>query len=277
MHVPRLPLPFLFVKVITDALKIATFNANSIRSRMDVILAWLEEHEPDVLCIQETKVQDSEFPADPIRDAGYDVIFKGQKSYNGVATLSRNVVEHSRTGFDDDGPADEPRLLEVRIDGVTLLNTYVPQGREIDHEMYPYKVEWFHRLRHYFDQRFKIDESVIWLGDMNVAHDPIDVHNPEKRAKHVCYHEDARAAFAHCRDWGFVDVFRKHHPEAGHYTYYDYRGKKNLEKGLGWRIDYILTNPALAEACTDCYIDMEPRRKPKPSDHTFMVAEFEMT
>ena len=256
-------------------MKVATFNANSIRSRMEILLPWMSEHQPDVLCIQETKVQDSEFPVDPIHEVGYNVVFKGQKAYNGVAILSREQAQDVRFGFDDDGPTDEPRLVQATINDVTFVNTYVPQGREIDHEMYQYKLDWFRRLRAYFDAKFKKEDPVVWLGDMNVAHDPIDVHNPERRKKHVCYHEDARVAFAHCRDWGFVDVFRKHRPEGGHYTFYDYRGRDNVKKGLGWRIDYILTNPSLAEACIDCYIDVEPRLKPKPSDHTFMVAEFD--
>ncbi len=257
-------------------MKIATFNANSIRSRMDILVEWLRDHQPDVVAVQETKVQDCEFPEDPIRAAGYHVSYRGQKSYNGVAILSREPAEDVRAGFEDEGPADESRFLQATIGGVTIVNTYVPQGREIDHEMYQYKLDWFKRLRAYFDTRFKATDRVVWLGDMNVAHESIDVHNPEKRAKHVCYHQDARDAFAQCRDWGFVDVFRKHHPEAGHYTFYDYRGRNNVKDGLGWRIDYILTSPGLAECCRDCRIDVEPRLKPKPSDHTFMIAEFDL-
>lgn len=258
-------------------MRIATFNVNSIRSRMEIVLGWLDTHRPDVLCLQETKVQDVEFPVEPFQGAGYQVTFKGQKAYNGVAVLSREPVTEVRYGFNDDGPADESRLIEVTVGGVRVVNTYVPQGREIDHEMYQYKLEWFRRLRRHFDERYKRDDPLVWLGDMNVAHEPIDVHNPEKRARHVCYHQDARDMFAHCREWGFVDVFRQHHPEAGHYTFYDYRGKDNVKNGLGWRIDYILTNPALARRCTDCYIDVAPRLKPKPSDHTCMIAEFDLS
>lgn len=110
---------------------------------------------------------------------------------------------------------------------------------------------------------------------MNVAHDPIDVHNPGQRARHVCYHEDARRAFAECRAWGFEDVFRRFHPEAGHYTFYDYRDPQAMEKGHGWRIDYILATPPLARRAKDAWIDIEPRKEARPSDHTFLVAEFE--
>ena len=257
------------------AMKIATFNANSIRSRLDILLAWLDQQEPDILCVQETKVQDAEFPAEAIQEAGYHVVFRGQKSYNGVAVLSREEPTAVRAGFDDDGPEDASRLLAVDFGPLTVVNTYVPQGREITHEMYAYKQQWFHRLRAYFEKHYKPDKALVWLGDLNVAHEPIDVHNPEARKNHVCYHEDARKAFAHCREWGFEDVFRKHHPEAGHYTFFDYRTVDAARRGMGWRIDYILTTPTLAARCTDAFIDIEPRLAPKPSDHTFLVAEFD--
>jgi len=255
---------------------VATFNCNSIRSRMDTILAWLAEKKPDVLCLQETKVQDHEFPAQPIRDAGYHVTFKGQKSYNGVAILSRKEPQDVRFGLDDGGQADEPRLVSAVIDGVTIVNTYVPQGREIDHEMFQYKLAWFKRLRGQFDRKFKTSDLLIWTGDLNVAAEAIDVHNAAERENHVCYHIDARKAFADCRAWGFVDVFRKYHPEPGQYTFFDYRTVFAAKRGLGWRIDYILASPALAEKSKDSWIDVEPRLKPKASDHTFLAAEFQV-
>ena len=255
---------------------VATFNCNSIRSRMETILAWLAEKQPDVLCLQETKVQDHEFPAQPIRDAGYHVAFKGQKSYNGVAILSRKEPRDVHFGLDDGGQADEPRLVSAVIDGVTIVNTYVPQGRDIDHEMFQYKLAWFKRLRGQFDRKFKMSDLVIWTGDLNVAAEPIDVHNPEDQEHHVCYHADVRKAFADCCAWGFVDVFRKHHPEPGHYTFFDYRTLSAVKRGMGWRIDYILASPALAEKSVDSWIDVEPRLKPKASDHTFLAAEFQV-
>jgi exodeoxyribonuclease-3 len=255
-------------------LKIATFNANSIRARLGIVEAWLEKESPDVLCIQETKAQDQDFPLEPLQACGYHVTFRGQKGYNGVATLTREEPEDITPGFSDDGPSDETRLLTLKVGGVSIVNTYVPQGRAIDHEMYAYKISWFRRLRAYFDARYGCEDNLVWLGDMNVAHDPIDVHNPKERTQHVCYHEDARAAFVDCRAWGFVDVFRKHHPEPGHYTFFDYRTADVVKRGMGWRIDYILTNPGMADRCTDAYIDIEPRLADKPSDHTFLVAEF---
>jgi len=254
-------------------MRVATFNVNSVRSRIDHILSWLGAHQPDLLALQETKVTDDLFPVAPFEEAGYHVYFRGQKSYNGVALLSRRPALRAHYGFDDE-PVDASRLQWVEFKGLHIVNTYVPQGRHIDHPLFAYKVKWFHRLRAWFEHRFTKRSPVLWLGDMNVAHDPIDVHNPEEREKHVCYHADARAAFAHCRDWGFTDTFRLHHPEAGHYTFYDYRNPTNVKDGKGWRIDYILASAPLARTCVRSHIDITPRLKAKPSDHTVLVAEF---
>ena len=257
-------------------MKIATFNANSIRSRMDIILSWLHTHRPDALCIQETKVQDFEFPHQPIEDAGYHVAYRGEKSYNGVAILTSKKADEVRFGLDDGGPADETRLAHVRIGPVHIVNTYVPQGREIDHAMYAYKLQWFKRLRAYFDRHFKKDDLLLWTGDLNVAAEPMDVHNPEERENHVCYHQAVREAFADCRSWGFVDVYRKHHPEPGQYTFFDYRTINAVKRGLGWRIDYLFATPPLAEKSRDAFIDLDPRLGAKPSDHTFLAANFDV-
>lgn len=254
-------------------MKIATFNVNSVRTREGIIRQWLDEHQPDILAIQETKVTDDLFPAASFQEAGYHAYFRGQKSYNGVALLSRRPALEVGYGFDDE-PADASRLQWARFKGLHVVNTYVPQGRDIEHPMYAYKIQWFQRLRAWFERRFTKRSPLIWLGDMNVAHDPIDVHNPEERTKHVCYHHDARAAFAQCRDWGFIDTFRLHHPEPGHYTFYDYRNPRNVKDGKGWRIDYILASPPMARRCKNAYIDVAPRLKPRPSDHVILVAEF---
>ena len=255
-------------------MKIATYNINSIRSRLESLTAWLAAHQPDILCLQETKVQDSEFPLEAVAATGYHVAFKGMKAYNGVAILSRAKPDQVWTGLDDGGPAYEPRLIRARFGDLHIVNTYVPQGRDIEHEMFQYKVEWLKRLRAYFDRHFTPKDNVLWLGDLNVAIQPIDVYNPEQRAKHVCYHADVRTGLAHCLAWGFGDVFRKFHPEGGHYTFFDYRTIDSLGKGQGWRIDYILASPPMLARARACTIDLEPRRQPKASDHTYMVAQF---
>lgn len=255
--------------------RIATFNVNSIRSRLDPVLTWLHTHQPDVMAVQETKVTDDLFPVDAFEAIGYTPVFRGQKSYNGVALLCRTPPNRVTCGFSDAGPTDETRLICAEFPDWTLVNTYVPQGRAVDHPMYKYKIEWFARLRKWFNTHFSKEDPLLWVGDMNVAHAPIDVHNPEQRAQHVCYHKDARAAFKNCRKWGFIDTFRLHHPEAGHYTFFDYRNHRNLDEGKGWRIDYILATAPLAQRCVNAYIDLAPRRAPRPSDHTVLVAEFD--
>ncbi|MFO7870680.1 MAG: exodeoxyribonuclease III [Kiritimatiellia bacterium] len=257
-------------------MKIATFNVNSIRSRMEAVLDWLGENSPDLLCIQETKVQDHEFPALPFRQAGYYVVFKGGKSYSGVALLSKYRPERVSFGLDDGKDADESRLLYAKAGPVHVVNTYVPQGRAVDHPMYRYKLQWFKRLRAYFQRRLSPRARVVWVGDLNVAPDPIDIHNPEKQENHVCYHKSVRKAFKRVMEWGFVDVFRKHHPEAGQYTYFDYRTRDAVKRGMGWRVDHVLATRSLARRSKDSFIDLKPRLQKHASDHTVLAAEFDI-
>ena len=256
-------------------MKVATFNANSIRSRLPIILDWLDRQAPDVLGIQETKVTDDLFPAEPLRERGYHVIFRGEKSYNGVALLARAEPRDVAFGLDDGGPADETRLVRATIDGVCVVNTYVPQGREIDHVMYQYKQAWLRRLRAYFDSHASPQDDVVWIGDLNVAPTPLDVHNPQDQANHVCFHDDVRNVFAETVAWGFEDVVRKHHPEPGFFSFFDYRTANAAKRKMGWRIDHILATPPLAKTCTAADIDLAPRLLEKPSDHTFVIAEFD--
>jgi len=257
-------------------LKIATFNANSVRSRLELLMNWLQRESPDVLCIQETKVQDSEFPADAFANAGYHIVFRGQKAYSGVAIASKDEPSNVFSGFDDGDEPDGVRLIGATIRGIPIVNTYVPQGRSVDSPHFQYKLGWFARLRNLFDRHYAPDEPLIWLGDFNVAPDPIDVHDPKRLAKHVDFHPDAREALQEVKDWGFVDVFRMHCPEPGHYSYWDYRARTSLDRNLGWRIDHIWATKSLADRSTRAWIDVEARRAERPSDHTFVVAEFEL-
>lgn len=256
-------------------LKAATYNANSIRARLKLLLDWLAREKPDVLCIQETKVQDVDFPQKPIRDAGYHVAFAGQKAHAGVAILSQKELCEVDAGFDDGGEPDAPRLIRGMIGNVTVVNTYVPQGRSPDSEHFAYKLAWFERLRAFFARHYTPDDPLLWMGDFNVATEPIDVYDPDRLEGHVDYHPEARAALEHVRAWGFVDVFRLHHPgETGQYTYYDYRARNPIERGIGWRVDHIWATEGLARQSTAAWIDVDARRAERPSDHTFLVAEF---
>lgn len=256
-------------------MKIATFNANSIRSRMPIILQWLEDHQPDVLGIQETKVQDSEFPKASFEAAGYRVVFRGEKSYNGVALICKNEPQDVRFGFGDGGPADETRMVRAVVDGIAVVNTYVPQGRAIDNIMYQYKLNWYSRLRKLFESEYSPSQAIAWIGDINIAVEPIDVSSPETRGSDPCYHIDARNAFLETCRFGFEDVFRKHHSEERLYSFFDYRVPNAVQRNIGWRIDYILATAPLAAKSIHCTIDLAPRLKEKPSDHTFMRAEFD--
>ncbi|MEP6888507.1 MAG: exodeoxyribonuclease III [Nitrospirales bacterium] len=256
-------------------MKIATFNVNSIRIRLPIVLQWLEQHQPDVLCLQETKVQDEQFPALAFASTGYHVAYRGTKSYNGVAVLSRTEPESVYYGFDDAAPEpDDVRLMRVVIDGIPIINTYVPNGFKIDSPKYTYKLGWYTRLRLYFEKHLSPDRPAVWCGDMNVAPEPIDVHSPEKHLKHVCFHEDARRAYKETLAWGFEDVFRKLYPDKQQFTFWDYLRPSSLEKNKGWRIDHILATAPMANTCRQVDVDIEPRRATSPSDHTFLWAEF---
>jgi len=256
--------------------KIATFNVNSIRVRLDAVSGWLERHRPDVLCLQETKVQDAEFPAAALAPTGYHVAFRGMKGYNGVAVLTKTPPESVSFGFDDGGEPDEARLARVVVRGIPIINTYIPQGYQLDSPKYAYKLEWFKRLRTYFERHLSPDRPAIWIGDMNVAPEPIDVHSPEKHLTHVCFHENARRVYKETVAWGFVDVFRALYPDRQQFTFWDYLRPDNIEKNKGWRIDHIMATPPLARRCAQADVDLAPRRAPRASDHTVVWAEFDV-
>lgn len=255
-------------------MKISTYNVNSLRKRLPIVLDWLERYQPDVLCLQETKVQDSEFPLLAFASTGYEITYRGMKSYNGVAVLSKKKPEVVYAGLDDGEEPDEARLLHVVIDGLPIINTYVPQGYEIDSPKYAYKLRWYDRLRRHFEKHLSPDKPAVWCGDMNVAPRPIDVHSPEKHLKHVCYHEEARKAYERTLAWGWQDVFVRLHPDRQQYTFWDYRAPGSLDSNKGWRIDHILATAPQAKKCLKVEVDIEPRRAKDPSDHTFLWAEF---
>ncbi|MHC4290629.1 MAG: exodeoxyribonuclease III [Planctomycetota bacterium] len=253
-------------------MKIATFNANSIRSRLNVLIKWLDLHQPDILAVQETKVQDPDFPISDLAAAGYEIVFRGQKKYNGVAILSKEKPGDIVSALPQD-TMDQARFLKAKIGNIILINTYVPQGMAVDSEKFQYKLNWFRWLREYLEQHHTPDEPILWVGDLNVAREDIDVHSPEKLWGHVCFCELVQKALSDVMDWGFIDVFRQMHPEPEHYTFWDYRVPNGFKRNVGWRLDYIMMTLKLTDKCIDCWIDREPRGWEKPSDHTFLVAE----
>jgi len=257
-------------------MKIATFNVNGIRARVPVITAFLQKQKPDVLCMQETKVVDEQFPRADFEELGYEVVFRGEKSYNGVAIASRLPMEKIEAGFSDGEPRDETRLLKCEIAGIVIINTYVPQGRDVTSDYFRYKLDWFTRLREFIEHRWNPRKRILWVGDMNVAPEPRDVYDPVGLRNHPDFHEDARAALARAMQFGFVDLLRLHNDDDGQYTYYDYRNPKALEHNSGWRVDLMLATRPLAASCTACWIDLQPRLMDKPSDHTPVIAEFNL-
>jgi exodeoxyribonuclease III len=255
-------------------MKIASFNTNGIRARLPILQGWLEKEAPDVLCIQETKVQDDDFPREAFEDLSYHCTFWGQKAFNGVAILSKRPPEKVWFGLHDKD-REEARMITAYIDDIPVVNTYVPQGTAPDSERFQYKIQWFEHLHEYFSNHFRPNEPLVWAGDFNVAPEPMDVYDPEGLLGSIGYHSQEHKALAAVKSWGFVDVFRRHNPEQRAYTFWDYRIPHALGRGLGWRVDHIWATECLAEKSTRAWVDVGPRQMEKPSDHTFILAEFE--
>ncbi len=256
-------------------MKIASFNVNSIRARLPIVIDWLTKESPDVLCVQELKCQDQDFPQDAFQEINYNVAYKGEKSYNGVALFSKLPIKDVRIGFDKKETYG-PRLITATIYDIPIINTYVPQGFDPDSEKFIEKLEWLKRLHAFLKKNYDPGKPLLWVGDFNVAPEPIDVYDPEKLSGHAGYHPDEHAALRHLMDWGFVDVFRKHQPGPGLYTFWDYRIRNSVKRNLGWRIDHIWATKSLAKKSVDSWIDLGPRLQKKPSDHTPVVAKFEL-
>lgn len=258
----------------SDRLTIATYNVNSVRQRLESLIEWMAFNDPDIVCLQETKVQDADFPADDLIDAGYHVVFKGMKSYNGVAIVSKEEPSDVSWGFDDGGEPDEARLIRARYGDVAVLNTYVPQGRDMESEHYTYKLEWFRRIRALMDRHYSPDEPLLWTGDLNVAPEDMDVYAPDTLRGSVCFNPELTSTLRETMSWGLTDVFRKHRPDPGEFSFWDYRIRGALDLNRGWRIDHLLATAPLADRSIDAYVDREPRDGLKPSDHTLVVGVF---
>jgi exodeoxyribonuclease-3 len=255
-------------------LKIATFNANSIRMRMPIILDWLKKEQPDVLAVQETKVQDHEFPREPIEAAGWNVVFHGQKSYNGVAFISKKPFGEVVKRLYPKDAEEQARFLMGEYEGVLLINTYVPQGFDIESEKYQYKLKYYSDLKKFFQKNVPNDRPAIWMGDLNVAPTEIDLNNPKGNKDHPCFHIDARQALEETMKGKWTDLFREKEKGPGHYTFWDMRFPGAFPKNLGWRIDFLMGTPPMVGRLQKIWIDTKPRGLEKPSDHTFLVAEF---
>ena len=256
-------------------IKIATWNVNSIRARKERMLAWLDDRQPDVACLQETKVTDDAFPEQVIRDLGYEVVFHGQGGYNGVAILSRLPLEHPARGLDDGDDDAQARLVAATVKGVRVISVYVPNGRAPGTDKYDYKLAWLSRLRRYLEARFDPDDPVVVAGDFNVAPDDRDVYDPAKWEGKILCSEPERRGLSDVSDWGLVDSFRLHQEGGGYYSWWDYR-MLSFPKNRGLRIDHVYVTRPLARACTGAYIDREARKGKGPSDHAPVFAELDL-
>ncbi len=257
-----------------DAVKLVTWNVNSIRQRLERLVALLGRHAPDVVCLQETKVVDADFPVETLRAAGYASVFAGQKSYNGVAILSKLPATEVACGFRDGGDDTQFRLLAATIADVRVICAYVPNGQSVGSDKYAYKLAWLARLRALLEREADPARPLALVGDFNVAPADIDVHDPEAWRGQVLCSEPERAALARVVEWGLVDAFRNRHPERVAFTWWDYR-ELGFPKNRGLRIDHVLLTRPLVDNLEDIVIDREERKGKGASDHAPVLALFQ--
>ena len=253
-------------------MKIATWNVNSMKVRLPHVLEWLGANAPDVLVLQEIKQVTDAFPADAVTAAGYQSIASGQKTYNGVAVISREPAMDPVTdfpGFDD----PQRRILATTINGVRIVNLYVPNGSEVGSEKYEYKLGWLEALRGFLEAELARHEKLVVLGDFNIAPADEDVYDPEKWGDAILCSPAERAALAKVLDLGLTDVFRNFEQPEKTFSWWDYRAA-GFRRNAGLRIDLILASSTMSGACTASFVDREPRTWERPSDHAPVVAEF---
>ena len=254
-------------------MKIATWNVNSILARLPHVVRWLKAVAPDVLCMQETKCTDDKFPFAELDEIGYCASVFGQQSYNGVAILARRECAELQRGNYEDQDGAHARLLAGAVDGVRIVNVYIPNGQAVGSEKFEFKLDWMKRLRKFCDANYAAGAPVILCGDFNVAPEDRDVHNPQLWQERIMCSAAERSALAEIKQWGFEDAFRRHHQEGGHYSWWDYRAGA-FRRNMGLRIDHVWISDALVSRSVDTWIDVEPRTWERPSDHAPLVAEF---
>jgi len=255
-------------------MKIATWNVNSLKVRLPQVLDWLATSQADILCLQETKTTDENFPAGEIAAAGYHVVFSGQKTYNGVAIISKEAASDVITdvsGLDD----PQRRILGATVGDIRILNLYVVNGQEVGSEKYAHKLHWLDKVTDHISAQLQQFERLVVLGDFNIAPDDRDVYDPEAWHERILCSTPEREALQKIQGLGFADTFRLFKQEEKSYSWWDYRAA-GFRRNRGLRIDLVLASKALADSCRACSIDKEPRRLERPSDHTPVMAEFEL-
>lgn len=258
-------------------MKVATWNVNSIRTRQEQVINWLSENKVDVLCLQETKVIDANFPRSPFVEIGYHTYVSGQKSYNGVALISAKPLEDVSTGF---APLlgtseldEQKRVIAGSIDDIRIVNVYVPNGAAVGSDKYTYKLHWLKGLQEYLRLLLYETSNICICGDFNIAPDDRDIHAPALLTGQVMASDLERQALSAILDLGFADAFRKFTTEGGHFSWWDYRSGA-LARNLGWRIDHHYLTSDLYKQAISCIIDTAPRKLAQPSDHTPVIVEF---
>ena len=262
---------------------IATWNVNSIRTRLSQIIDWISQANPDILCLQETKVMDDSFPSEPFERLGYSVEVYGQKSYNGVAIISKIKPENVKKGFygctefdqNIEIFLDQKRLISADINGIKIINVYVPNGSSLESNKFEYKINWLNCLSSFLDDQEKKGELICLMGDFNVAPSNLDIHDPEKYEGAIMTSEIERKALHNVLKKRLIDSFRIFEQNTGHWTWWDYRNNA-FELNKGWRIDHIYISKELSSKLKSCVIDGSPRGNLRPSDHAPVMIDLNL-
>ena len=262
---------------------IATWNVNSIRTRLSQIINWINQFNPDILCLQETKVTDDSFPFEPFESLGYSVEVYGQKSYNGVAIISKLKAENLKKGFfgcknfdkNIEIFQDQKRLISAEIGGIKIINVYVPNGSSLESDKFEYKINWLNCLATFLDEQIKTGDLICLMGDFNIAPSNLDIHDPKKYEGGIMASEQERNALKNVLKGRLLDSFRIFEKNNGHWSWWDYRNNA-YELNKGWRIDHIYISKELSSGLKSCVIDSLPRRNSRPSDHAPVMINLEL-
>ena len=262
---------------------IATWNVNSIRTRLSQIIDWINQFNPDILCLQETKVMDESFPTEPFKNLGYSVEIYGQKSYNGVAIISKLKASNIKKGFyfhtDYDQNIEifkeQKRLISANFNGIKIINVYVPNGSSLGSSKFEYKINWLKRLASFLDEEEKKGDPICLMGDFNVAPSSLDIHDPIRYEGGIMASEVERNALNNVLKGRLLDSFRIFEKDSGHWSWWDYRNKA-FELNKGWRIDHIYISKELSSKLKSCVIDSSPRGNLRPSDHAPVMIDLNL-
>ncbi|MEO8436722.1 MAG: exodeoxyribonuclease III [Pyrinomonadaceae bacterium] len=255
-------------------MKLATWNVNSILARLPHVQQWLQANQPDILCMQETKCLDEKFPYDVFTELGYCSTVLGQRTYNGVAVLTREECATVQKGYQDDEEGAQARLLSVNVKGMQVVNVYIPNGQAVGSDKYQFKLKWMERLRSFLAATCDPATPVVLCGDFNVAPEDRDVHDPRLWQDRIMCSAQERDTLNRIKEWGFTDAFRLHNQQGGLYSWWDYRAGA-FRRGMGLRIDHVWISRPLVPLSRAARIDSETRTWEKPSDHAPVIAEFE--